>query len=60
MNNRLLKQLQNMKMNKKSLGAIALTAGIIGTTLIPQNTYAHGFVENPAVDLLYVVQLMVH
>ena len=47
MNNRLLKQLQNMKMNKKSLGAIALTAGIIGTTLIPQNTYAHGFVENP-------------
>ena len=47
MNNRLLKQLQNMKMNKKSLGAIALTAGIIGTALIPQNTYAHGFVEKP-------------
>ncbi len=47
MNNRLLKQLQNMKMNKKSLGAVALTAGIIGTTLIPQNAYAHGFVEKP-------------
>ncbi len=25
MNNRFLKQLQNMKMNKKSLGAVALT-----------------------------------
>ncbi|MGF9878989.1 lytic polysaccharide monooxygenase [Bacillus albus] len=48
MNNRLLKQLQNMKMNKKSLGAVALTAGIIGTTLIPQNAYAHGFVEKPS------------
>ncbi|WP_434163612.1 lytic polysaccharide monooxygenase [Bacillus thuringiensis] len=47
MNNRFLKQLQNMKMNKKSLGAVALTAGIIGTTLIPQNAYAHGFVEKP-------------
>ena len=35
-----------MKMNK-SLGAVALTAGIIGTTLIPQNAYAHGFVEKP-------------
>ncbi|COG01249.1 Uncharacterised protein [Streptococcus pneumoniae] len=29
MNNRFLKQLQNMKMNKKSLGIVALTAGII-------------------------------
>ncbi|MFF2880175.1 lytic polysaccharide monooxygenase [Bacillus toyonensis] len=47
MNNRILKHLQNMKMNKKSLGAVALTAGIIGTTLIPQNAYAHGFVEKP-------------
>ncbi|WP_242306885.1 lytic polysaccharide monooxygenase [Bacillus cereus group sp. BfR-BA-01524] len=47
MNNRFLKQLQNMKMNKKSLGAVALTAGIISTTLIPQNAYAHGFVEKP-------------
>ncbi|PGH78289.1 chitin-binding protein [Bacillus thuringiensis] len=47
MNHRFLKQLQNMKMNKKSLGAVALTAGIIGTTLIPQNAYAHGFVEKP-------------
>lgn len=36
-----------MKMNKKSLGAVALTAGIIGTTLIPQNAYAHSFVEKP-------------
>ena len=36
-----------MKMNK-SLGAVALTAGIIGTTLIPQNAYAHGFVEKPS------------
>ncbi|MES5894260.1 MULTISPECIES: lytic polysaccharide monooxygenase [Bacillus cereus group] len=47
MNNRILKHLQNMKMNKKGLGAVALTAGIIGTTLIPQNAYAHGFVEKP-------------
>ncbi|UYX55069.1 lytic polysaccharide monooxygenase [Bacillus thuringiensis] len=47
MNNRILKHLQNMKMNKKSLGAVVLTAGIIGTTLIPQNAYAHGFVEKP-------------
>ncbi|MGE8055833.1 lytic polysaccharide monooxygenase [Bacillus mycoides] len=47
MNNRFLKQLQNLKMNKKSIGAVALTAGIIGTTLIPQNAYAHGFVEKP-------------
>ncbi|PGH84899.1 chitin-binding protein [Bacillus thuringiensis] len=47
MNRRFLKQLQNMKMNKKSLGAVALTAGIIGTTLSPQNAYAHGFVEKP-------------
>ncbi|PKJ54132.1 lytic polysaccharide monooxygenase [Bacillus sp. SN10] len=47
MKNQFLKQLQNMKMNKKSLGAVALTAGIIGTTLIPQNAYAHGFVEKP-------------
>ncbi|MGW5955684.1 lytic polysaccharide monooxygenase [Bacillus mycoides] len=47
MNNRILKHLQNMKMNKKALGAVALTAGIIGTTLIPQNAYAHGFVEKP-------------
>ncbi|MBE7121144.1 lytic polysaccharide monooxygenase [Bacillus cereus] len=47
MNNRILKHLLNMKMNKKSLGAVALTAGIIGTTLIPQNAYAHGFVEKP-------------
>lgn len=47
MNNRILKHLQNMKMNKKSLGAVALTAGIIGTTLIPQNAYAHVFVEKP-------------
>ncbi|PGM95529.1 lytic polysaccharide monooxygenase [Bacillus cereus] len=47
MNNRILKHLQNMKINKKSLGAVALTAGIIGTTLIPQNAYAHGFVEKP-------------
>ncbi|MDT3498194.1 lytic polysaccharide monooxygenase [Bacillus toyonensis] len=47
MNNRILKHLQNMKMSKKSLGAVALTAGIIGTTLLPQNAYAHGFVEKP-------------
>ncbi|PFM57475.1 chitin-binding protein [Bacillus cereus] len=47
MKNRILKHLQSMKMNKKSLGAVALTAGIIGTTLIPQNAYAHGFVEKP-------------
>ena len=33
---------------QKSLGAVALTAGIIGTTLIPQNAYAHGFVEKPS------------
>ena len=35
-----------MKMNKK-FRAVALTAGIISTTLIPQNAYAHGFVEKP-------------
>lgn len=60
MNNRLLKQLQNMKMNKKSLGAVALTAGIIGTTLIPQTHMRMVLLKNLAVDLLYVVQLMVH
>ena len=47
MNNRIMKQLKKMKMNKKSLGAVVLTAGIIGTTLIPQNASAHGFVEKP-------------
>ncbi|MCU5684967.1 lytic polysaccharide monooxygenase [Bacillus wiedmannii] len=47
MNNRIIKHLKNLKMNKKSLGAVALATGIIGTTLIPQNAYAHGFVEKP-------------
>ncbi|MDP7988821.1 lytic polysaccharide monooxygenase [Bacillus sp. MHSD_36] len=47
MNNRMIKHLKNLKVNKKSLGAVALATGIIGTTLIPQNAYAHGFVEKP-------------
>ena len=45
-------------MNKK-FRAVALTAGIISTTLIPQNAYAHGFLKSPVADPLYVVQLMV-
>lgn len=29
------------------VSAVVLAAGIVGTTLIPENAYAHGFVEKP-------------
>ncbi|HDR4482917.1 TPA: lytic polysaccharide monooxygenase [Bacillus cereus] len=47
MNKKFFKQLKKMATNKKGLSAAAVAVGIMGTTLIPQNAYAHGFVEKP-------------
>ncbi|MEC2867315.1 lytic polysaccharide monooxygenase [Bacillus bombysepticus] len=33
--------------SKKTLGTTILASGILGTMIIPQNAYAHGFVEKP-------------
>ncbi|MCQ6536624.1 lytic polysaccharide monooxygenase [Bacillus mycoides] len=47
MNKKILKQLRKMTTNKKGLSAAVVAVGIMSTTLIPQNAYAHGFVEKP-------------
>ncbi|MGH0601739.1 lytic polysaccharide monooxygenase [Bacillus mycoides] len=47
MNKKILKQLRKMATNKKGLSAAVVAVGIMSTTLIPQNAYAHGFVEKP-------------
>ncbi|MBK5491251.1 lytic polysaccharide monooxygenase [Bacillus sp. TH17] len=47
MNKKILKQLKKMTTNKKGLSAAVVAVGIMSTTLIPQNAYAHGFVEKP-------------
>lgn len=35
------------KSSKKRISATILTAGIMGITIVPENAYAHGFVEKP-------------
>ncbi|MFK4467556.1 lytic polysaccharide monooxygenase [Bacillus sp. RC252] len=47
MNKKILKQLRKMTTNKKGLSAAVVAVEIMSTTLIPQNAYAHGFVEKP-------------
>lgn len=47
MNKTILKQFRKMVTNKKGWGAAVVAVGIMSTTLIPQNAYAHGFVEKP-------------
>ena len=59
MKNQFLKQLQNMKMNK-SLGAVALTAGLLARHLFLKTHTRTVLLKSRAADLLYVVQLMVH
>ncbi|QFQ28976.1 lytic polysaccharide monooxygenase [Bacillus thuringiensis] len=46
MNNKFL--FTNTRKRKKSINAAILAAGIIGITMVPENAYAHGFVEKPA------------
>ncbi|KLA26165.1 lytic polysaccharide monooxygenase [Bacillus cereus] len=47
MNKKILGQFRKMVTNKKGLSAAAVAMGIMSITLIPQNAYAHGFVEKP-------------
>ncbi|WP_377867506.1 lytic polysaccharide monooxygenase [Bacillus sp. R86525] len=47
MNKKILNQFRKMATNKKGLSAAVVAVGIMSTTLIPQNAYAHGFVEKP-------------
>ncbi|MFB6732704.1 lytic polysaccharide monooxygenase [Bacillus mobilis] len=47
MNNQILNRLKTISKSKKGLSVAVLATGILSTTLIPQNAYAHGFVEKP-------------
>ncbi|MBK3496836.1 lytic polysaccharide monooxygenase [Viridibacillus sp. YIM B01967] len=47
MNNNFPFGFTKMTIRKTGVGAFILAAGIMGTTLIPENVSAHGFVEKP-------------